>query len=271
MSTSNDDRLPPANTGNLEADHAINAEISYFNRTGNMLALWAVLDVSAKFGVTVPTDVVNEFAKIGAKMIGHALEGTIGARDLAADLVLGTRNSSGGSVFKDYATHATSRAIIQRVRQLLLQDLEDRQSTPGASSYGVQTRVYKKVAEEFGKEPEMIKRLFEEDDMLHWGRRHYHDYARPSEMIIRPGKAARHDQIREFDRLTRRTGLDNLAEMDAAISENFPPPIAWFDLQLLVNVLRRLLVGASTCMSDYFTFRATILSPPPLFLRNCSS
>ncbi|MGM4916242.1 hypothetical protein [Tardiphaga sp. 813_E8_N1_3] len=164
MSTSNDDRLPPANTGNLEADHAINAEISYFNRTGNMLALWAVLDVIAKFGVTVPTDVVNEFAKIGAKMVGHALKGTIGARDLAADLVLGTRNSSGGSVFKDYATHATSRAIIQRVRQLLLQDLEDRQSTPGASSYGVQTRVYEKVAEEFGKELETIKRLFEEDD-----------------------------------------------------------------------------------------------------------
>jgi hypothetical protein len=164
MSTSKDDRLPPANTGNLEADHAINAEISYFNRTGNMLALWAVLDMSAKLGVTVPTGVWTKFGNIGAEMVSLASDGTSGARDSAAKLVLGTGNFAGGSPFKDYAIHASHRAIIQRVRELLLQDLKDRQSTPGASSYGVQTRVYEKVAEEFGKEPETIKRLFEEDD-----------------------------------------------------------------------------------------------------------
>ena len=164
MSTSNDDRLPPANTGNLEADHAINAEISYFNRTGNKLALWAVLDLSARFGATVPTEVWAKFAEIGAGMISLVSDGNSGARDRAAELVLGTGNFAGGSPFKDYATHVTHRAIIRRVRELLLQDLKDREGTPGASSYGVQTRVYEKIAEEFAKEPETIKRLFEEDD-----------------------------------------------------------------------------------------------------------
>ncbi|UGV28517.1 hypothetical protein E0H22_24380 [Rhodopseudomonas boonkerdii] len=174
MSKSNDDRLPPANTGNLDADHAINAEISYFNRTGNKLALWAVLDLSAKFGVTVPTEVWAKFAEIAAGMVSLASDGKSGTRgraaepsdgkstrDRAAELVLGIGNFAGGSPFKDYATHASHRVIIQRVRQLLLQDLKDRQSTPGASSYGVQTRVYETVAEEFSKEPETIKRLFE--------------------------------------------------------------------------------------------------------------
>ncbi|WP_398471788.1 hypothetical protein [Tardiphaga sp.] len=178
MSTPNDDRLPPADTGNIEADRAINTEISYFNRTGNKLALWAVLDLSAKFGVTVPTEVWAKFAEIAAGMVSLASDGKSGARgraaepsdgksstrDRAIELVLGTGNFAGGSAFKDYATHVSHRAITQRVRELLLQDLDDRQGTPGASSYGAQTRVYEKVAEEFGKELETIKRLFEEDD-----------------------------------------------------------------------------------------------------------
>lgn len=157
-------KLLPATTGDLEANSVINPEIAFYNRTGNMLALWAVVDICDSRGLSLPSDVQEVFADIGRKMVGHSMDGTIGARDEAADLVLGTRNSSGGSPFKDYATYKSHRAIIRRVRELLLQDVKARRTPGGPSSHGAQTRIYNAVADEFDKDPDLIKRLFEEDD-----------------------------------------------------------------------------------------------------------
>lgn len=158
--------LEPVSTGNPAIDATINTELAFYNRTGNMLALWAVLAICVQQGIKLPPDVGFKFAQIAERLLKYSKEEVVGARDLVADDVLGTKNESGGrSVFQNYATHKRNTPVINRVRALLMQDVEDLQNHSITSAQKrPQSRIYEQVAAEHSLEPETVKRLFEEDD-----------------------------------------------------------------------------------------------------------
>jgi hypothetical protein len=161
------EQIPPASTGVASTDDAINTEIAFYNLTGNMLALWAVLAICVREGgINLPPGVDFRFARVAEQLLQYSEEETLGARELVADLVLGTKNESGGSsVFKEYALHKRASAIIARTRELLMQDVESLQNhTMTRSEKKSQSRIYEQVADEYSLEPETVKRLFEEDD-----------------------------------------------------------------------------------------------------------
>jgi hypothetical protein len=160
-----------------------------------MLALWAVVGICARKGLPLPPGLRSRFLKIANKLLQHAANDTPRARELVADIVLDTKNESGGpSPFNEYRIEKRDADIIARVRELLMRDLEDlsskRKTLPGkkektkknqGSSKSRATRenepealalpvirshtaIYKEVAEEYGVEPETVKRLFERDE-----------------------------------------------------------------------------------------------------------
>jgi hypothetical protein len=164
------EQIPPASTEVTAVDE-INKEIAFYNRTGNMLALWAVLSICAREDIKLPVEVASKFGQIADQLLEYSRQGTPAARSLVADLTLGTKNESGGpSVFRDYALHKRNSSIAERTFALLLKHFDPvGGSSTDAGNTGdppklSQGQVYEIVANEFGTEPETVKRLFEEDD-----------------------------------------------------------------------------------------------------------
>ena len=187
-------RMPPVSTGLLKTDIAINAELALYNRTGNMLALWAAFGLCARAKVPLPDEMIARIGEIADKLLKYAANEVPRARELIADDVLGTKNESGGqSPFKAYKLAKRDAEIVARVLALLAQDLDDLQDQalpgngknknetsrtrtkarstrkiemppPALPTVKSQTAVYKLVAEEYGVTPETVKRLFEQDD-----------------------------------------------------------------------------------------------------------
>ena len=121
--TKSSNPIPPASTGDVRRDAEINKEIALYNRSGNMLALWAVLGMCARAGVKLPEGVDERFATIAERLLRYAEEGEKRARESVADRVLGTRNVSGGrSVFQEYALLKRNAGIVASdlLRRLLL-------------------------------------------------------------------------------------------------------------------------------------------------------
>ena len=186
--------IPPVETGCLSIDKRINAELALYNRTGNMLALWAVVGICARKGLPLPPGVRSRILKISNTLLRYAADDTPRARELVADLVLDTCKESGGdSPFEKYKLDKRNRDIVARVRELLIHEqliLERHEKVrPGKKEevkkdssrrsrtsplrrrkpdalpvIRTQTTVYEQVAEEFGVQPETVKRLFEQDD-----------------------------------------------------------------------------------------------------------
>jgi len=176
--------LPPASTGDTALNAAINSEIALYNRSGNMLALWAVLGMCARLGIRLPEGVDEMFATIAEQFLGYAEQGEKRARESVADKVLGTRNVIGGrSVFQEYALLKRNAAIVARVFELLMLDLNDlqkrRKVRPARQSRKVragrpagmhgpkaktQSAIYEEVAAEYDVDPATVKRLFEKEE-----------------------------------------------------------------------------------------------------------
>jgi hypothetical protein len=184
--------IPPVETGCLSIDKAINAELALYNRTGNMLALWAVVRICVRKRMPLPRGVRSRFLRIANTLLRYAADDTPGAREAVADLVLDAPKKSGrGTLFAKYKLEKRNREILARMRDLLVQEqmsLErnekvrsskekkvkrgsSRRSRTGPLRRGKeelvtrnQTVIYEQVAEEFGVQPETVKRLFEQDD-----------------------------------------------------------------------------------------------------------
>lgn len=177
-------KIPPATTGSYELDVAINTEIALYNRSGNMLALWAVLGICARAGVKLPEGVDKKFETIAERFLEYAKEGRERAREFVADQALGTRNVAGGrSVFQEYALLKRNAGIVAGVFALLMQELKDlqsrrkirprgefrtirarkssRSSPPAAKP---QSSIYEQVAAEYDVDPATVKRLFEKEE-----------------------------------------------------------------------------------------------------------
>lgn len=189
-------RIPAVSTGALAADTAINIELALYNRTGNMLALWAAFGLCARAKVPLPDEMIARIGEIADKLLKYAADDVPRARELVADEVLGTKNESGGpSPFTAYRLAKRDAEIVARVFALLVQDLEDLQdhkkARPGrgkskketprtrtktrtSSKAGIpppalptiqsQTEIYTQVAKEYRISTETVKRLFERHD-----------------------------------------------------------------------------------------------------------
>lgn len=187
-------RIPPIETGRLSIDQTINRELALYNRTGNMLALWAVVGICARKGLPLPRGVRSRVLRIANTLLRYAANDTPSARASIADLVLDTCKESGrGTPFEKYKLEKRNLDIVGRVRELLIHEqmsLERhekvrpgdkgrvekgnaRRSSTSASRrrepssrpvIRTQTAIYEQVAEEFGVKPETVKRLFEPDD-----------------------------------------------------------------------------------------------------------
>jgi hypothetical protein len=188
--------IPPISTGELKTDTAINVELALYNRTGNMLALWAAFGLCARSKSPLPDEMIARIGEIADKLLKYAVDDVPRARELIADEVLGTKNESGGpSPFRAYRLAKRHAEIVARVFALLVQDQEDLQdhkkTRPGSgkskkdasrtrtkaratSKAGTppptltaiksHTDIYKQVAKEFRVAAETVKRLFEQDD-----------------------------------------------------------------------------------------------------------
>lgn len=185
--------IPPVETGRLSINQMINSELTLYNRTGNMLALWAVVGICTRRRLPLPRGVRSRILKISNTLLRYSADDTPRARKLVADLVLDTCKEPGGDLFEQYKLGKRDRDIVARMRALLLQEqmsLErhekvrpgnearvkkssSRRPTTSTSRsrepdtppvMQTQTVIYQQVAEEFGVEPETVKRLFEQDD-----------------------------------------------------------------------------------------------------------
>lgn len=188
-------RISPVETATLPLRKQINAELALYNQTGNMLALWAVVGICAREKLPLPDGVIDRLGEIGDKLFHYAVDDVPRVRQLVADLVLGTRKEKGGDVFRNYKLAKRNRNIVARVFQLVMKDQGDlernekirpdkkkavkkrgsNKSRTSASRHDkpdprpvIRTRtvVYEEVAEEFGVEPETVKRLFEQDERV---------------------------------------------------------------------------------------------------------
>ena len=161
-------KVGPISTGTASVDQAINTELSFYNKTGNMLALWVVYDLCRKHSVKLPSDVQNVFDEMASAMAKLALEKRPEARAEAADIVLGTQKDfdpAGSSVFESYADHKRRRAIVDRVFALLMENFD---APPDQKierkNQRSQTEIYEMVAEELDLAVDTIKKLFEQDE-----------------------------------------------------------------------------------------------------------
>jgi len=119
------EKIAPVTSENPEVNREINSEIAIYNRSGNMLALWAVVGICARKDVKLPPGINDRFADLAERIVSHASTNVLGARELVADDVLGTKNEPGGrSVFQEYALIKRDAAIVARVRALLMEDVE---------------------------------------------------------------------------------------------------------------------------------------------------
>lgn len=188
-------RIPPVSTGVHKTDTLINFELALYNRTGNMLALWAAFRLCARAQVPLPDEMIARVGAIADKLVKYAATEVPRARELIADDVLGTKNESGGpSPFRAYKLAKRDAEIVARVSALLAQDLEDLEdhkkarpgsgrkketsrtrtkarsarkievSPPALPMIKSQTEIYEQVAREYRVSPERVKRLFEQDD-----------------------------------------------------------------------------------------------------------
>jgi hypothetical protein len=123
------EKIAPVTSENPEVNREINSEIAIYNRSGNMLALWAVVGICARKDVKLPPGINDRFADLAERIVSHGSTNVLGARELVADDVLGTKNEPGGrSLFQEYALIKRDAAIVARVRALLMEDVEGLQN-----------------------------------------------------------------------------------------------------------------------------------------------
>lgn len=133
----------------------INVEIANYNRDRNPLSLWIVLTICLENQIPVPEGVDDFFLNISRKLVGYARQGEPQARQFISDLVLGTTNEAGGrGVFASFLNAEKEREIVRRTNEIIIQQIDC--AFPEQKSLDA---VYEIVADEFGVEPEHVKKL----------------------------------------------------------------------------------------------------------------
>lgn len=134
----------------------LNAEIANFNRHRNALSLWNVLAICLENKIPVPDKVSEFFLDISQKLIGFARDGEKQASRSISNLVLGTISEDGGrGEFRSFQNIERERDIVRRTGEIILQRIVG--ELPALKSLEAS---YEIVAQEFGVEPEHVKRLF---------------------------------------------------------------------------------------------------------------
>jgi hypothetical protein len=111
------DPIPPIETsgGPRPEDNEINQFLAQYKGTGNALALWAAFRVCLQHDRPVPDGMKPFFLKIADTLLRYSADDENQARDLVADLVLGTRNGRGGpSVFQRYARYVKNQELYEQ-------------------------------------------------------------------------------------------------------------------------------------------------------------
>ena len=152
------DPIPPIETsgGPRPEDNEINKCLAQYNRTGNALALWAAFRVCLQHDRPVPDGMKQFFQKIADKLFRYSADAVPQARDLVADLVLGTRNERGGpSVFERYATDVKNQELYEQTHSAMMGGIVDKAKPLS------QAKVYEKVADKAHLEVEKVRKNFE--------------------------------------------------------------------------------------------------------------
>ena len=114
---------PPLSTGNHVLDQAINSEIALFNNTENVFGFWSLLDRCLSENVPIPDGARKELREIAAAIAEVGRKGSAGARAELSDIILNTNNNAGGnSQFEEYAAYKRISQIIERARELIIDD-----------------------------------------------------------------------------------------------------------------------------------------------------
>lgn len=151
------DPIPPIETsgGPRPEDNEINRFLARYNRTGNALALWAAFGVCLQHDRPVPDGMKAFFRKIADKLLQYSDEAVPQARDLVADLVLGTRNERGGpSVFERYKTDVKDQELYEQTHSAMMGGIVDRAEPLS------QANVYEEVADKAHREVEKVRKNF---------------------------------------------------------------------------------------------------------------
>jgi hypothetical protein len=152
------DPIPPIETsgGPRPEDDEINKLLARYNRTGNALALWAAFRVCLEHDRPLPDGMKPFFWKIANTLLQYSDDAVPQARDLVADLVLGTRNERGGpSVFERYATDVKNQELYEQTRYAMMGGIVDKAKPLS------QAKVYEKVADRAHREVEKVRKNFE--------------------------------------------------------------------------------------------------------------
>ena len=115
--------IPPVETAGITNLYSsdINKFISQYNRTGNALALWAAFRDCLQNDCPLPDGIKEFFLNIANSLIRYSINSTPKARDLVADLVLGTKNEGGGpSIFNRYATNLKSQQLYEQTHSEMI-------------------------------------------------------------------------------------------------------------------------------------------------------
>jgi hypothetical protein len=97
-------------------DVKINEFLAIYNNTGKTLALWSALLVCLRHRRPVPDEPAEVFEGMAEKLLQLSADDEKGARQLVADLVLGTRNQGGGpSVFQQFRQILEERQLLDLI------------------------------------------------------------------------------------------------------------------------------------------------------------
>jgi hypothetical protein len=156
------DPIPPMETsgGPRPEDAEINKFLAQYNDTRNALALWAAFRVCLQHDRPVPDGIKQFFAEIADKLLQYSANAAPQARDLVADLVLGTKNEGGGpSVFERYATYIKNRELHELTRSAMIEVGMLNKTKPPS-----QAKIYEDVANEAGRDIEKVRKNFEANE-----------------------------------------------------------------------------------------------------------
>lgn len=152
------DPIPPIETSGRPRpeDNEINQCLARYNRTGNALALWAAFGVCLQHDRPVPDRMKTFFQKIADTLLQYSDEAVPQARDLVADLVLGTRNERGGpSVFERYKTDVKDQELYELTHSAMMKGIVMKAKPLS------QAKVYVEVADKADLAVEKVRKNFE--------------------------------------------------------------------------------------------------------------
>jgi len=133
----------------------LNAEIANYNRHRNALSLWNALAICLENKIPVPDKLSEFFLDVSQKLIGFARDGEKQASRSISNLVLGTISEDGGrGEFRSFQNVEKEREIVRSTGDMILRRIAGELPTLRSLE-----AIYEAVAQEFGVEPEHVKRL----------------------------------------------------------------------------------------------------------------